>query len=259
MKDYEKLTNQPLVITLAEFRFSTVLQMDSHVSLFQDYLRQDFPLFSTTQQQEVTVGPQGISVNSTDGWIFTSSNKKRAVMLDNNRIVILTSEYNRYPEFWNDCQKALEFLVEKVKPALLLRIGLRYSDTIIATNEEEPIESYVQPVVCEHGHFSNFNNQIHRINETVFTTDAGVLAIRSLYGNLNLPVWQDLVESPVLISKPTSHSRRILLDFDHYWQPQNDAQSFDLNFIASKMDNLHKTTREAFFEITTENGREVWK
>lgn len=259
MNHYEKLTNQPLVITLAEFRFSSVLQMESYVSLFQDYLRQDFPLFSVSQQQDVAVGPQGITVNSSTGWVFTSSNKKRAIMLDNSRIVILTSEYNRFPDFWSDCQKALNFLIDNVKPSLLLRIGLRYSNAIIAENEDENIESYVQPVVCEHGHFTKLSQQIHRINETIFKTDAGVIAIRSLYGNLNLPVWQDLIESPVLTNKSFNHSKRVLLDFDHFWQPEEEPQAFDLSFITNKVKELHKISREAFFEITTPEGQEVWK
>lgn len=259
MKHFEKLANQPLVVALAEFRFSAVLQMESHIPAFQDYLRQDFPLFSTTQQQEVNVGPGGINVNTSTGWVFTSANKKHAIILDQGRLVILTSEYNRYPDFWSECQKALNFLIEKIKPTLLLRLGLRYSDTIIAKNGNEPIESYVQPVVCEYGHFRSSNDQIHRVNETLFKTDEGMIAIRSLYGNLNLPVWHDLVESPVFIDKNMPLRKTILLDFDHFWQPESEAQSFELGFITNKMNAMHIISRDAFFEITTEQGQEVWK
>ncbi|MHA3112916.1 TIGR04255 family protein [Acinetobacter sp. ANC 4193] len=259
MNEYEKLTNQPLVVALAEFRFSSVLQMESYISSFQDYLRQDFPHFSTTQQQEMVIEQQGIRVNSSTGWVFLSSNKKRAIILDSNRIVILSSEYNRFPGFWDDCKKALDFLKKEVKPTLLLRIGLRYSDLIIEKDKNEPIESYVQSVVCDAGHFSEIGEQVHRINETVFKTDAGIIVIRSLYGKLNLPVWHDLVESPVTINKYPEYSNRILLDFDHYWQPEGDAQPFDVEFISNKINALHLQSRKAFWEITTDSGREVWK
>ncbi len=259
MKHFEKLSNQPLVIALAEFRFSAVLQMENYIPIFQDFLRHDFPFFSTTQQQEVNVGPQGINVNSSTGWVFTSSNKKRAVMLDHGRLVILTSEYNRYPDFWNDCQKALSFLVEKIKPTLLLRLGLRYSDAIVAKEHNEPIESYVQSVVCEYGHFGSKDDQIHRVNETILKTNEGFIAIRSLYGNVNLPVWQDLIESPVFIDKNISHHKTILLDFDHFWQAESEAQAFNLDFITNKMNAMHIISRDAFFELTTKQGQEVWK
>ena len=60
----------PVVNTMLSERcmvLSAVLQMESHIPVFQDYLRQDYPLFSTTQQQEVNVGPAGVSVNSSTG------------------------------------------------------------------------------------------------------------------------------------------------------------------------------------------------
>ena len=108
MSKYEKLTNQPLVVVLAEFRFSSILQMENYIPAFQNFLRQDFPLFSTTEQQEMIIEQQGIRVNSSTGWVFLSSNKKRAIILDRSRLVILSSEYERFPNFWNDCKKALD-------------------------------------------------------------------------------------------------------------------------------------------------------
>ncbi|KXZ74173.1 hypothetical protein AVENLUH5627_00108 [Acinetobacter venetianus] len=259
MSKYEKLTNQPLVVVLAEFRFSSILQMENYIPAFQNFLRQDFPLFSTTEQQEMIIEQQGIRVNSSTGWVFLSSNKKRAIILDRSRLVILSSEYERFPDFWNDCKKALDFLIQEVKPTLLLRVGLRYSDAIIEKNKEEPIESYVQSVVCEAGSMDGVGDQVHRINETIYKTQAGIIAIRSLYGVLNLPVWQDLVESPITFHKDTNFSKRILLDFDHYWQPEGETQLFELDFISNKMEELHLITRKAFWEITTFEGREVWK
>ncbi len=168
MSKYEKLTNQPLVVVLAEFRFSSILQMENYIPAFQNFLRQDFPLFSTTEQQEMIIEQQGIRVNSSTGWVFLSSNKKRAIILDRSRLVILSSEYERFPNFWNDCKKALDFLIQEVKPTLLLRVGLRYSDAIIEKNKEEPIESYVQSVVCEAGSMDGVGDQVHRINETIY-------------------------------------------------------------------------------------------
>ncbi|MEK5762690.1 TIGR04255 family protein [Acinetobacter junii] len=261
MFEYEKLTNQPLVIALAEFRFSAILQMESYVSAFQDYLRQDFPHFSTTQTQEMVFNPQGVQVNSSIGWLFLSSNKKRALMLDKDRLTFMTSEYNRFPHFWNDCQKALSFIEKEIKPALLLRVGLRYSDLIISKEENEPIESYVQSVICNTGYFADIGQQAHRINETVLETDVGRMAIRSLYGNLNLPAWHDLSEPPVIINKYTKHSNRILLDFDHFWQSNEseEAVPFSVSFIDKKINLLHEKTRQAFWEITTPEGRERWK
>ncbi|MDF2417281.1 TIGR04255 family protein [Acinetobacter beijerinckii] len=260
MCEYEKLTNQPLVIALAEFRFSAILEMKNYVSAFQEYLRQDFPYFSTSQTQEMIFEANGLRLNTSEGWIFLSGNKKRAFMLDKDKLTFMTSEYDRFPKFWDDCLKALAFIETEIKPALLLRVGLRYSDLIIEKDKKEEIESYVQTVICK-GDFEKIGHQAHRINETVLETEAGVMAIRSLYGNLNLSAWHDLSEPPVVITKHPNHSKRILLDFDHFWQPNGDesAPSFNVKFINNKINSLHKKTREAFWEITTPEGRERWK
>ena len=259
MDQYVKLTNQPLVIALAEFRFSAILKMESYVSAFQDYLRHDFPHFSEIQQQEMIVDPNGVRVTSSTGWLFLSGNKKRAFMLDKDKITFMSSEYDRFPRFWNDCEKALSFIESEIKPALLLRVGLRYSDLIIEKESNEPIETYVQSVICNTGHFNEIGEQVHRINETVLKTDVGIMVIRSLYGKLNLSAWHDLSEPPVVISKYPEHSKRILLDFDHFWQAEGEAPRFNVNFISKKINVLHEKSREAFWEITTSEGRERWK
>ena len=258
MHEYKKLINQPLVIALAEFRFSAILKMENYVSAFQDYLRHDFPHFSEMQQQEMIVDPHGIRVNSSTGWLFLSGNKKRAFMLDKDKITFMSSEYDRFPQFWDDCQKALAYIENEIKPALLLRVGLRYSDLIIEKESNEPIESYVQSVICNTGYFAEIGEQVHRINETVLKTNVGVMAIRSLYGKLNLSAWHDLSEPPVMISKYPQHSKRILLDFDHFWQPDGETPEFNVDFIYKKINVLHERSREAFWEITTTQGRERW-
>lgn len=258
MCQYEKLTNQPLVIALAEFRFSAILRMDNYVSAFQDYLRHDFPYFSEIQQQEMIVDSHGVKVNSSTAWLFLSSNKKRAFMLDKDKITFMTSEYDRFPRFWEDCKKALLYIEKEIQPALLLRIGLRYSDLIIEKEQGEPIEDYVQAVICNTGYFAEVGEQLHRVNETVLKTDAGVMVIRSLYGKLNLSAWHDLSEPPIAINKYPEASNRILLDFDHFWQPDGDALKFDVSFIDVKLNQLHEKSRAAFWEITTDKGRERW-
>lgn len=259
MSKYEKLTDQPLVIALAEFRFSTILTMEKHVSAFQEHLRQDFPHFSKTQNQEMVIEGNSVKVTNSDGWLFLSSNKKRAFRLDKDRIIFMTSEYDRFPNFWKDCETALSFVSEKIKPSLLLRIGLRYSDLIIGKNEEDPIESYVEPIICNAGQLNNIGKQIHRTKETVLKTNDGFMVVRSLCGTLNLSAWPDLNEPPILIKKHSNPTKRILLDFDHFWQPEDETVDFTVDFINKKIHALHEKSREAFWEITTLKGRRVWK
>lgn len=257
MTDYKKLGNQPLVIALAEFRFSSVLGMKDHVSLLQENLRHDFPLFDEMQEQNVTVSPKGVEVKSATGWVFKSSNQKEAIILSDSRLTVITSAYNRYPDFWDKCRKALMLLIENVNPTLLTRVGLRYSDAIFAKEENEPIETYVKAIIHENC-FAKSEEQIRRSSESVLKTSAGIIVIRSLYGKVNLPVWPDLIGTHVLFNRNKSVSNTILLDFDHFWKPEEGSQNFELEFIENKMQALHQISREEFFNIITEEGKEVW-
>ncbi|MFW1664648.1 TIGR04255 family protein [Acinetobacter ursingii] len=261
MSEYEKLTHQPLVVALAEFRFSVVLQIEQYVPQLQEYLRQDFPNFSTSETQEMLVEQNGVQINKSTRWLFVSSNKKKALILDRNRIVFITSEYDRFPDFWKTCKNSLLFIKEKIKPALLERIGLRYSDLIIAKQDNEDITAYVTPSICDKDSSLSVGQLAHRMNETVLSTDAGIMAIRSLYGYLNLSAWPDLMDSPVVIPKYDNISERILLDCDHSWQIDTNevGTDFDVNFIESKIAQLHEHSRKAFWELTTPKGREAWK
>lgn len=259
MPRYEKLTDQPLVMALAEFRFSTILTMDTFVSAFQNHLRQDFPHFKTTETQEMMVDGKGVNITTQEGWLFLSSNRKRAFKLDKDRITFMTSEYDRFPDLWKDCKTALLFIEKKIKPSLLLRVGLRYSDLIIAKNDKEEIESYVDQIICNAGKLCEIGEQIHRVKETVLKTDAGLMVVRSLYGNLNISAWPDLSDPPIVINKYSEPSKRILLDFDHFWLSGEDTEKFDVDFIGKKINDLHEKSREAFWKITTSKGREVWR
>lgn len=259
MSKYEKLTKQPLVMALAEFRFSTILTMDTFVSSFQNHLRQDFPHFKTTDTQEMAVTDKGINITTHEGWLFLSSNRKRAIRLNKDRIIFMTSEYDRFPNLLKDCKTALSFIEKKIKPSFIERVGLRYTDLIIAKNDNEIIESYVDQLICNAGQLFKIGDQIHRGNETVLKTDVGLMVVRSLYGNLNLSAWHDLSDPPVVIEKYSEPSKRILLDFDHFWLSRDESVKFDVDFIVKKLNDLHEKSREAFWEITTHEGREVWK
>ncbi|MDU1533795.1 MAG: TIGR04255 family protein, partial [Neisseria sp.] len=76
MTTYQKLSQQPLVFVLAEFRFSPILEMEKYIPTLQDELRQEFPLIDTQQNQEFQISPSGIGINTTTEWVLQSKSKK---------------------------------------------------------------------------------------------------------------------------------------------------------------------------------------
>ena len=100
--------------------------------------------------------------------------------------------------------------------------------------------------------------QQHR-SETVLQTSEGVLVIRALYGNHSLTCAPDLNGLPITINRDTAPSERVVLDFDHYWETQNDPVSFEVDDVLKRLRRLHDTSREAFWNITTDYARnEKW-
>lgn len=264
---YHQLANQPLLFVLAEFRFTEVTKMDKYYPEIQDKLRHIFPYFEEQTLQEVNIMPNGMQVDQSKQWVFIHKGRKNAVLLNHKRIVFVTSEYGRFDGFKEYCEIALEALITIVNPSLLTRIGLRYANLITAKDEDD-ITQYVQSNICNESHFKRVGRPVHQINEALLETEEGNMVIRSMYANTNTSVFHDMGNIPINVATQNEPSNRILLDFDHFWQPNLessttndnvDALDFETQIIIEKLEKMHKLNRQAFWDITTNTGREVWK
>lgn len=262
MRDYKKLTNQPLVFILTEFHFSPVLDMEKYIPKIQDLLRSRFPNLRRTETQEVTVSPNGISLNTQPNWEFISKDNKEAASLNQNRLLFMTSKYERFEGFSENCSFLLKALLETAKPTLLLRLGLRYSNTILDIENKGLAEEFVKSRLFENGDLHSTGSPIRQTNETLLKTSVGFLFIRSIHGINNLLVWPDAENLPIAISKSsTKSSNRVLLDIDHMWDTQEEDEpiDFDIDLILNKLTEMHKLSRQAFWDVTTDKAKETWQ
>lgn len=254
MDDYRKLHNQPLRFVLAEFRFSTVMDMSTYIPKLQDALRKLYPTPDKKNEQSVQIQQDGISVSTIDRWSFMSANKKNAIDINQDRLIYCTSEYPRFEGFSNNCKHALETLINIVDPSLILRIGLRYGD-LVKVDDGEQATDLVDPYFT----FPNYVNQLgkaeHQKIEVFLTTELGGLAIRTLYGTHNLTCLPDIQGLPVTIEADDIASERLVLDFDHFWDSKDESITFEINDILQKLTSLHKTSRAAFWKATTDYAR----
>ena len=251
---YKKLENQPLKFVLAEFQFSPVLQMAEYIPKLHERLRDVYPMMQTRSDQSVQVSPGGIEVTSLPSWSFVSANKRNALDINQERIVFCTSDYPRFEGFSGYCRTALETLQEIIKPALLIRIGLRYGD-LITLSEQEKMTDLVD------GHFivpetiSDLGSNAQRRGEIFFRTESGTLAIRTIYGHHNLSVMPDIKGMPVIIDDEHIPGERMLLDFDHSWEDPVNPHNFNVDSILDRLEALHNVSREAFWKVTTDYAR----
>lgn len=262
MSNYRKLNAQPLSYVLAEFVFSSVMKMKDFIPDIQESLRGVYPelLISESQHVEFKPGNHSVNVQTSEQWAFLNADKSSMLSLNQNKLVFMTTKYDRFDSFYAACESAIDILIDQVSPSLLKRVGLRYGDLVDAVKEFET-EDLVQPYLASPDALASLGDVVKHHTETVLRTTAGVLAVRSLSGNHNLPCFPDMLNTPLSIASPESKpTQRVLLDFDHFWEsPNNDAVTFDKAVILEKLAKLHEGSRDAFWKVTTDVARdEAW-
>ncbi|GLR27939.1 MULTISPECIES: TIGR04255 family protein [Psychrobacter] len=263
MCDYKKLSNQPLVFVLAEFRFSPILGIKEYIPKIQDALRNKLPILRNTETQEITVSPNGISLEAQANWEFISKNSHTAASVNQNRLLFMTSEYERFNGFEENCDFLLQTIIDVINPSLCLGLGLRYSDTIFNIEGKGSIEDFVQPRLYNNDDLKLSGSLLRQTNETLWRTTEGAIFIRSIYGEDKVLVWPDAENLPIAIEKSSDKPvKRLLLDIDHVWNAQEEESGpldFNKGLILSKLSHMHKISRKAFWNVTTEQAKEAWK
>lgn len=255
MDDYRKLNNQPLRFVLAEFRFSTVMDIQSYIPKLQESLRKQYPIPDKKSEQAIQIQPGGIAVSSFDRWSFMSANKKSAININQDSLIYCTSEYARFQGFSHACKYALDLLANIIDPSLILRIGLRYGD-LVKIDANEIATDLVDPYFIFPTCVNQLGKAQHHRSETILATEFGVLAIRTLYGIHNLSCLPDIQGNlPVILENDETPSERIALDFDHFWESKDQSIAFETNEILQKLESLHETSRAAFWNVTTDYAR----
>lgn len=258
LDDYKKLENQPLIFVLAEFRFSTVMQISEYIPKLQELLRKQYPIPHTSKEQLVRVQPDGIALSSIDRWAFISADRKNAIDINQDRLVFMTANYPRFEGFSKECENAIEKLVEVVDPSLINRIGLRFSDLVVIDDSEE-IGDLVDEQFAYPKCLKGLGRARQSRTENFFDTGIGGLMIRTLYGEHELTSLPDMHELPISITPKSGKGNRMILDFDHYWESKEESVSFDIDDIMEKLGMLHETSRDAFWKMTTDYARnEKW-
>lgn len=258
VSEYNKLKNQPLKFVLAEFRFSQIMEIEKYIPKIQEELRKTYPLPDLKKEQDIKIEANGLSVSTINSWLFQTGDKKSVVSINQDRLVFYTSTYARFEQFSQSCEEVLEILEKIVEPTLILRIGLRYSDLVLV-KEKENIRDLVDSNFTFTENISELGKGIHQRCETILATEHGILAIRTLYGYHNLTCLQDIREIPVQIKSEKEPSERIILDFDHFWEPKETITKFETQNILTTLSALHRDSRKAFWKITTDYARnEKW-
>lgn len=254
-----KIHNDPLSLVLCQIRFDRVRKMAEFIPAIQDHLRRNgFPSDVSGILQQVLLtaaGPQTIQTKQEE---FRSADNTWSIVVGEDTLVLITSNYNRFAGFADKLRLAIETVdaTAELRHGQITRIGLRYID-VIQPRPGETHRNYLQ-------------NNLHGPQSAVFTqgplvhleaagrTDLGTMILRITQNDQGILVPPDIALKPLRHKQVAQQGQLLtLVDSDHFVE---GAWAFDLKAIIETVDNLHRGINTAFFnDIITPHAKTVWK
>jgi len=269
---YKPLSKQPLVLVLAQIRFSPILSIEEYIPKIQDFLRKNGYPFSNqhnlifeTAQNEQGDGTQIVIKQ----WRFESSAYDTVITIDKEQVVFQTGSYTKFEDFIESyisiINKVFE-ITEHDKYGIIVRLGLRYVDHVKKQNDIDNIDSYLRPelqgLVCAEYIDDRKQYSIASIGKTKPSDDfEGQLSIRIIRGEKGLDLPPDLMASAPYSRKPVAFDEEIaIIDMDHYWMGSIEPKINIIEIVKDRFFKLHDTIINSFYNsVVTKEGIEKWK
>lgn len=203
----------PLVEVVCQLCFPPILKISYQEPVeFQDEIRFQYPLFETTKAQlpsEISkiVQQFGLPLQSDTAYSFKSEDQRWNLSITKDFIALTTSSYERYEQFKQRLEEALEIFERIYKPSFYTRIGLRYQDLIIRSKlgvEDKNWSELIAKHVASELHDPEFSSSIQTIVKN--------LVLRTENGQINLN------HGLITVKEPQENSDEIayLFDADFY-------------------------------------------
>jgi uncharacterized protein (TIGR04255 family) len=240
----------PLVEVVCQLRFPPILKISHQEPVeFQDAIRFRYPLFEASRAQlpyqiSQVVQQLGSPLQSDIAYTFKSEDQRWSLSLTKDFIALTTSSYERYEQFRQRLEEALDIFENIYKPSFYTRIGLRYQDLLIRSKlgiEDKSWSELIAKHAASELHEPSFSSSIQTIIKS--------LVLRTEIGKVNLN--HGLVN--VKDAQTASNEIAYLFDADFYteqkievngdvWDLLNQFnQSAGRLFRWSITDTLHNT------------------
>lgn len=270
----EKLSKQPLVLVLAQIRF-TPISLEStepnYMTKIQDQLRKvGFPIQEKVPGKHISILPGNISETESHSWIFRSSNNASTVILDKEQLVLIATEYDGFkvdflPKL-NSVSKIVFESTEHDEVGYVGRVGLRYIDLI--SDGTEDYTKLLKSAFC-----GPDSNQFKTNTSTCASEVSGIVDVSSKQGVLRAKVIQnrlgydvppDLVHSlpQFYQSKARKGQLATILDVDSFWevQPGENLEKVNLKSLKRIFEALHLNISDFFRnDAVTSEALLLWK
>lgn len=244
-------------MVLAQVRFSPVLKMRDFVPEIQEGLRKrGFPGYEKRLTHEISFNSGQLEVENFDRWHFSSRDSRLAISLTQSFVLLASSRYDRFDDFINELERALEIVVSVSSPEISDRLGLRYIDLIRAGTEGR-IDDYLQP-----GLRGLSSEDLGVESALVATAMRGQTALGALTVRLMqfddgrfLPLDLSEDEIPLDLVGPPAGELVTVLDIDH---ASERNRPFEPAAITRDFWSLHDGTDRAFRAVVTPRALKIW-
>jgi len=253
-----KLARSPLILVLAQVKFSPILKVSDFVPDIQEVMRgRELTRYSGQKAQQVSFGPD-LKAESIQRWVFSSRDQREAVILANDFVVYETSNYEVFGTFWDRFREILEVIKSKVKIDFAEQIGLRYVDLVRPADGRDASEFLRESIRGLSGEALNLDDSRLRHKFLIQAeTGHGTLLVKSFENYGKDFMSPDLDPSDLRFPvEPSDDEVYRILDFDHIYRGEIN---FDPDAIEDKLWALHAVTSKAFLAMVTEEAIEYWK
>lgn len=144
------LTDPPLVRVIAQVRFPLIASLEKRefIALFQESIREFYPVLRPEEQRSVVMGSQGaMHTRSNTLWRFNETSGAWRVTLAPDFLALETTKYTSREDFMERLRLVLEALKEHVDPKVLDRLGVRYIDRL-SGEDVNALPQLVRPEVA---------------------------------------------------------------------------------------------------------------
>ncbi|MDR2785567.1 MAG: TIGR04255 family protein [Treponema sp.] len=266
---YKPLSRQPLVLVLAQARFSPVPKIEEFLPEVQDFLRKNgYPMNPGQKNVLFEVGPNGIRQTEVRQWQFENPDRTASILLDHEQILLQTTTYDRFENFVREFLKILSFILEITesdKFGVIGRLGLRYVDLIRKQTRDDSIDSYLRPelrgILCSEYIDKRKQYTLSTTGKTSLNDNrAGTLTIRIMRGEKGLDLPPDLLGAAPSNRRPVSADEDLaIVDMDHYWNG-SIGPNIEIPVIGEILFSLHDSIINGFHKsVITEGGIKKWK
>ena len=253
-----RLSKAPVVYVLAQIRFSAVLKMAEYIPAIQEVLRGNYPRYEQQQAAMLQIGGQGIAATPqvAKRWVFEDKAQRCGFIIDQSSLVFHTSDYVDFPHFRDRLLEGVAIVQNIVNTPLIERVGLRYIDLIMPT-DDEPIEHYMKPELV--GFSLGPLGLKNEINQQLVNarTEAGQLWIRFTKAMHASPLPPDLGSVALQLKHtPSDDIESAIMDTDHFTEKSMD---FDLEQLAAVIDALQVPIGDVFKAAITDHAVKQWR